>query len=46
MGDAFRGSSIYANYEKFWEKWVFSLLWFLIINIMSINMTMGSFIFI
>jgi hypothetical protein len=44
IGDAIQGEKNGGPEGKFWQIYTFTLVWFIVINIMCINMTMGIII--
>jgi len=44
IGDNITGEAVNGPEGKFWAIYAFSIVWFIVINIMCINMTMGIII--
>lgn len=44
IGDAIQGEGLEGPYNQFWPIYAFTIVWFIVINIMCINMTMGIII--
>ena len=44
VGDTLDGETINGPYAKYWAIYAYTIIWFIVINIMCINMTMGIII--